>query len=99
MTPAKTFLLVLAAIPAAPFVVAATVWTVNTCLDLVSDVRRKSPELAAAIARHPSMHRTLTASYPVTCCNTVLRGYDPLDLVARQLHHESVCVRNQERAA
>lgn len=80
----------------APAVLTAIGWVVVRVRD-----RRKvkrSPELRAAIARHPSMHRRDSASYKTPCCGSTITGIDPIDLLVKQLHHESVCLWS-ERAA
>lgn len=54
---------------------------------------RRSPELLAAISRHPSMNRR--AIYKTPCCGAVLAGADPLDLVAVDLSHREHCVERE----
>jgi hypothetical protein len=88
--------LVKLALGLAPAVLTAAGWVVVRLRD-----RRKvkrSPELRAAIARHPSMHQRDHASYRTACCRSTITGIDPMDLLAKQLHHESVCLWS-ERAA
>lgn len=52
----------------------------------------RSPELLAAIARHPSMNRR--AIYRPDCGH-ILVGADPLDLVAVDLLHQANCVERE----
>jgi len=56
---------------------------------------RRSPELLAAIARHPSMNRR--AIYQADCGHTLV-GADPLDLVAVDLLHQANCVERESAA-
>lgn len=53
---------------------------------------RRSPELLAAINRHPSMNRR--AIYRPDCGH-ILIGADPLDLVAVDLLHRENCVERE----
>ena len=53
-------------------------------------VLRRSPQLRAAINRHPSVTGR-RAIYRVDCGQTIVAS-DPLDLVARQMTHELNCL-------
>lgn len=80
----------------APVVLTAVGWVVVGVRDRRKD--KRSPELRAAIARHPSMHRREHASYKTPCCGSTITGIDPIDLLAKQLHHESACLWSENAA-
>jgi hypothetical protein len=91
VSPLKTVLVVVGASPFAAYLAAVVM---NVVLNYRAGRRGvRDPKVAAAIARHPSMGRR--ALYPAPCCNVMLAGYDPLDLVAVTLMHEANCVERE----
>ena len=91
MSPLKTVLVVVGASPFAAYLAAVVM---NVVLNRRAGRKGvKDPKIAAAIARHPSTRTR--ALYPAPCCGQMLAGYDPLDLVAVTLMHESNCVERE----
>lgn len=92
MSPVKTVLVVVGASPFTAYLAAVIV---NVVLNHRAGRRGVTdPKIAAAIARHPSMGGR-RALYPAPCCGVMLAGYDPLDLVAVTLLHESTCLERE----
>lgn len=88
MSPLKTAFVVVGASPVAAYLAAVVMNVVLNHRAGRKGVR--DPNIAAAIARHPSTRTR--ALYPAPCCGQMLAGYDPLDLVAVQLMHEANCL-------
>lgn len=66
-------------------------WAASRLLD--RRTLRRSPQLRAAINRHPSM-ALRRASYRTDCGHTVY-GADPLDLFSAVTVHETNCVERE----